>query len=67
MSCISLRKDQGESLDEAQPALPVRWTSLVRGIRMHAVQQPPEIALDLLQWAEFVEGLAQLHPDDDRP
>jgi len=26
-----------------------------------------EIALDLLQWAEFVEGLAQLHPDDDRP
>jgi len=66
MSCISLRKDQGESLDEAQPALPVRWVSVVRGIRMHAVQQSPEIALELLQWAEFVEGLAQLHPDDRR-
>ena len=65
MSCISLRKDQGESLDEARPALPVRWVSVVRGIRMHAVQQRPEIAFELLQWAEFVEGLAQLHPDDD--
>jgi hypothetical protein len=59
MSCISLPSFAADR--EAQPeATGPCWAAVVRGIRIHAVRQPPEIALELLQWADFVDGMAKL-------
>jgi hypothetical protein len=56
MSCISLPKSR-EADDEADWA-DVSWPALVQGIRVYAVRQPPQVASDLLQWADFVDGVA---------
>jgi len=58
MSCISLPTRAAEP-DQSE-ATTVSWTSVVRGIRICAIRRPPEIALDLLQWADFVDGMAKL-------
>jgi len=64
MSCISLPTSAAEP--EQPEATGLSWTSVVRGIRICAVRQPPEIALDLLQWADFVDGMARLQEREAR-
>ena len=42
----------------------IGWTSIVRGIRIYALRQPQDEALELLQWADFLEGVSRLEGED---
>lgn len=54
MSCIELPKPaEPQSAD-------LSWSGIVESIRAHAAAQPPELARELAQWAELVEGIAEL-------
>jgi hypothetical protein len=62
MSCISLPdRTESESVDETDfDPSDVSWPSLVQGIRVYAVQQPPQVASDLLQFADLAEAIGEL-------
>lgn len=61
MSCISLPKQQpSPTTGETQAEDPVGWAAIIRGVRLHAVRQPPELAAELLDFADFLAGKAEL-------
>ena len=62
MSCISLPKSEPQSVDWDDGG--IGWTSIVRGIRIYALRQPQDEALELLQWADFLEGVSRLEGED---
>jgi hypothetical protein len=60
MSCNSLLDCLEHEVEAAFAPEDVSWPALVRGIRVYAVQQPPQVASDLLQFADLVRGIAEL-------
>jgi len=64
-SCVSLpiRRPTEETSESPQG---LTWESIIRGIRIHARRQSPEVAEDLERWADFLEGVAQLEPERAR-
>jgi hypothetical protein len=64
MSCIALPKPVDPDSDEGELAAVAvadpSWPAIVGSIRRHAATQPPELASDLLEWADFVAGIAEL-------
>ena len=62
MSCVSLPKLEAEST--APDDREIGWNSIIRGIRIYAVHQPHDVAIDLFQWADFLEGVAEIEARD---
>jgi len=64
MSCITLLKPVGPDGGEDERPVVARaassWPAIVESIRHHAATQPPELASDLLEWADFLAGIAEL-------
>jgi hypothetical protein len=60
MSCNSLPDCLEREAEAVFEPADFSWPALVRGIRVYAVQQPPQVASDLLQFADVVEGMSEL-------
>jgi hypothetical protein len=37
------------------------WATIIKSIRCHAAEKPAEVAADLNDWADLLEGLAVLN------
>jgi hypothetical protein len=55
--CAELRAAEA---DEDEAAGERSWAIIVVGIRRHAAAQPAKIAADLHEWADLLEGVAEL-------
>ncbi|MFP5330191.1 MAG: hypothetical protein ACLGHC_08680 [Alphaproteobacteria bacterium] len=64
-SCVSLPISRAAEESTESPE-GLSWESIVRGIRVHARRQLPEVAEDLERWADFLEGVAQLERERNR-
>jgi hypothetical protein len=56
MSCIALPKPVEQDFGSADTS----WAGIAQSIRAHAAAQPPELARDLCEWADFIAGVAEL-------
>ena len=59
VSCISLPK-AAEPDDDIQSVADTSWSAIVGAIRAYAHAQPAEVQSDLLQWADFLSGIAEM-------
>jgi hypothetical protein len=56
MSCVALPKFVEKDVASAD----LSWEAIVESIRAHASRQTPELASELVEWADFVAGLSEL-------